>query len=202
MSREQIQDAARVSRFIAALLACIVLGRFALSSTAWATDRSKETRETERRRDEDRRDPEAIARKLISDTQKDNGQKRDVLSVKPEGSVESAPEATAPAPSGPPKRRNLLVDLGRPRSDVYVNGVHVGRTPYAGTWSCRDGDDVHIVVMGGSAAPIEAHAHCGLTISLDDTAQARKLDDEAVDELLGDKEVGAALKDALRSRTH
>lgn len=203
MSRQYVQDAARISRFVAALLACVVLGRFALSSTAWATERSKGTREAAARPDLDHARADASTRESNGDAATaDGAQKLDVQSGKPEASVATEPKDQDSKPKAAPKRRTLLVDLGKPRSDVYVNGVLVGRTPYAGTWSCRDGDDVNIVVMGsGAALPIAAHAHCGIAIVADDRADTRKLDDKAVDEIMSDAGVGSALKNALKSRT-
>lgn len=85
----------------------------------------------------------------------------------------SAPSATPEAPEdpgalppepeqlGPPSPRNLLIDLGPARSEVYVNGRYLGLTPYVGQWNCADGQRLLIQVIPEKGAPLERLAVCG-----------------------------------------
>lgn len=84
--------------------------------------------------------------------------------------AEPEPSATTtsplPLPSAPPSTpqvRTLYVKLGPPRSAVYVNGVRLGETPYAGDWSCVDGDAVDVQVMPASGAPLHRSLRCAGT---------------------------------------
>lgn len=107
-----------------------------------------------------------------------------------------APTTAAPVPSGPPKQRMLFVDLGPARSEVYVSGVHVGHTPYAGSWSCREGDVVVIHVLPrGYGVPIEARAACQNSMR---AVEGRTLDREQVARILADPNVPGSVKDVLR----
>jgi hypothetical protein len=193
---------------LAASGALVLLVRFAMDATAWASERreAEVTGATRGHRDER---AEALERvKDALDTKTDELVK---LATK------TAPAGSVLAPSGPPDpsdhvdaasavgpatRRTLFVDLGPPRSDVYVNGVSVGRTPYAGTWGCRDGDEVRIIVVPpGKAPPIVAQARCGNAIRADRSeSSAKEVNARDLALLLGDDSVGAALKEALEHR--
>ncbi len=68
-----------------------------------------------------------------------------------------------PKKKGP---RHLLVDLGPARSDVYLNGRLVGKTPYGGQHVCAEGEEVVIEVLPPKGAPLRRTASCsGETIS-------------------------------------
>jgi hypothetical protein len=69
-----------------------------------------------------------------------------------------------PSPKKPELRR-LLVDLGPERSEVFIDGHLVGRTPYVGQASCIEGAQLRIEVLPPSGAPITRKAECrGSTI--------------------------------------
>ena len=113
----------------------------------------------------------------------------------------ASPEAPAvPPPSTPDapyEVRTLWVDLGPPRSEVFVSGVLVGRTPYAGTWSCRRGDEVviHVLPPGRKGVPLESRAAGRDSMR---AVAGRTLGAEEVTELLADPTLPASVKDALR----
>ncbi len=67
------------------------------------------------------------------------------------------PEQTA-APL--PRARRLLVDLGPARSEVYVNGVFAGRTPYLGAVSCAEGQVVRVEVLPPEGPPWQRQLRC------------------------------------------
>lgn len=211
MSRAFVSAAARWSRFLAGWGALVVLGHFALDATAWAAER-REAEENERALG--KRDERALAmeraknalegttagldRAANDGTHNDRPQADRTASSSAEQTSRVRPK---PRGTGAPKRRTLFVDLGPSRSDVFVNGVGVGRTPYAGTWSCRDGDEVGIVVLPpGLSPPIHTSASCGGSIRADRRENAKELDEQELARLLEDEEVGVALKDALRRR--
>lgn len=56
--------------------------------------------------------------------------------------------------------RQLLVDVGPARSEIYVNGHYVGRSPFAGQWGCVDGDEIAIDVLPPNGMPIARRATC------------------------------------------
>ncbi len=63
--------------------------------------------------------------------------------------------------AGPQIRiRRILVDLGPERSDVYVNGRKVGKTPYGGQVSCLDGETIQVQVVPARGVPINARVKC------------------------------------------
>ncbi len=193
MMRRIVREGARISRALAALGACVVLGRFAVDAWAWAGERDETTPEVARRRplsaaEAEPREPEP----------EESSAARDEAKIR-RAAGRTASDVSSKPP--PPKRRTLFVDLGPPRSEVYVNGVAVGRTPYAGTWGCHDGDEVRIVVIWpGSSPPIEAVARCGPAIVADKAGQSHKLDAKAVEELMNDQGLAPALKEALKRR--
>lgn len=73
---------------------------------------------------------------------------------------EKEPGIAAPEAPPTPRIRRLLVDWGPPRSDVYVNGVLTGKTPYVGQVSCLDGDTVQIQVLPAQGAPRSKKITC------------------------------------------
>lgn len=74
----------------------------------------------------------------------------------------TAPSAP-PVPKGPPEVRSLLVDLGPPRSEVFVNTRRLGETPYAGQWTCRAGEILRVQIIPKRGVPVERTLICGGT---------------------------------------
>jgi hypothetical protein len=186
----------------------VLLVRFALDATAWASERRDAVAlgAAQARRDERTEALERVKDALDSKTDElvkiatKTASAGSVLA--PSGPPDAQEPAQAAGASAPATRRTLFVDLGPPRSDVYVNGVSVGRTPYAGTWGCRDGDEVRIIVLPpGKTPPIVAQARCGNAIRADRyESSAKELNERDLALLLGDDSVGAALKEALEHR--
>ncbi len=54
----------------------------------------------------------------------------------------------------------LLVQVEPPRSDVFVNGVLVGQTPYAGDVGCKPGTPLKVDVLPPKGAPKTFHVEC------------------------------------------
>lgn len=81
------------------------------------------------------------------------------------GSGAAAP-ASAAAQQKKPEIRTLLVELGPARSEVIVNGRRLGETPFAGQWSCVDGDPLKIQVVPRQGVPITRSMRCGGTTLL------------------------------------
>lgn len=71
------------------------------------------------------------------------------------------PTPTSPPRTSAPQMRSLFVDLGSPRSEVYVNGRRLGETPFVGQWSCADGESVRIQVVPPRGMPLERKLVCG-----------------------------------------
>ena len=82
----------------------------------------------------------------------------DVLALSAASASTSAPAAELPKK---PEVRTLLVQLGPPRSEVIVNGRRLGETPFAGQWSCVDGDRLKIQIVPREGVPIERALRCG-----------------------------------------
>lgn len=72
--------------------------------------------------------------------------------------IERVTRAHAPAGSSSaalrPFRVTLGVNYGEPRSEVYVNGSHVGQTPFLGDTSCKSGQPIRIEVVPKSGLPL------------------------------------------------
>jgi hypothetical protein len=78
----------------------------------------------------------------------------------------SADDPLAPKPIAsasadpPPSPRQILVDIGPPRSDVFVDGRRVGQTPFLGQVRCRPGREISIHVIPERGLPIEEKRVC------------------------------------------
>ncbi len=72
-----------------------------------------------------------------------------------------ATEASVDSPPATPELRTLLVQSGPARSEVFVNGTRLGETPFAGQWSCREGDDVRVQIVPRQGLPLVRHLRCG-----------------------------------------
>jgi hypothetical protein len=69
----------------------------------------------------------------------------------------SADAATRPAAVRVP----LVVTVGPDRSELYVDGVQVGRVPFVGEVSCHGGERVVIEVVPPKGKPSRYQALCG-----------------------------------------
>lgn len=70
----------------------------------------------------------------------------------------AAPPATASLAGAVP--RQLLIDLGPPRSEVFVDGRPVGRTPFVGQVRCSPGREIRIQVVPARGLPLEERRVC------------------------------------------
>jgi hypothetical protein len=93
----------------------------------------------------------------------------------PPRALASEPEQQAPRPVEPPQvssavrieqtagplsPHQILIDLGPPRSEVFVDGHSVGRSPFMGQVKCRPGREISIVVVPERGLPIEEKRVC------------------------------------------
>jgi hypothetical protein len=69
------------------------------------------------------------------------------------------PPRAAVAP-GVPVKLTLGISYGPPRSDVYVNGRHVGQTPFLGDTSCKTGNSLKIEILPPKGLPITYLREC------------------------------------------
>jgi len=82
------------------------------------------------------------------------------LSAAPEpGAIAVAPPGAAD-PAGPLSPHQILIDLGPPRSEVFVDGRRVGHTPFVGQVMCRPGREFSIHVVPERGFPIEEQRVC------------------------------------------
>ncbi len=92
--------------------------------------------------------------------------------LSPSGEAPLVPSGV-PVSSGPPLepagptavagaslRVPLVVSGGAPRSEVYVNGIKVGQSPYLGEVSCKAGELVKIEVLPPSGSPAAHMRRC------------------------------------------
>lgn len=77
--------------------------------------------------------------------------------------LEAAPEPP-PAPERGALKETLhvalVVTLGPERSEVWVNGVKVGQSPYVGDWTCRLDEPLRIEVLPPRGAPLHVERPC------------------------------------------
>lgn len=77
----------------------------------------------------------------------------------------SAPVASA-APAAedqslpPLSARQILIDLGPPRSEVFVDGRRVGQTPFVGQVKCRPGREIQVQVIPERGFPLSETRVC------------------------------------------
>ena len=57
-------------------------------------------------------------------------------------------------------RVTLVISLGPERSEVFVNGVAVGQSPYVGDWTCRRDEPLRIDVLPPRGAPLHVERPC------------------------------------------
>jgi hypothetical protein len=71
-----------------------------------------------------------------------------------------APAVEAGAADKETLRVTLVIALGPERSEVFVNGVAVGQSPYVGDWTCRRDEPLRIDVLPPRGAPLHAERPC------------------------------------------
>lgn len=74
------------------------------------------------------------------------------------GRVESEPPDVPPAPV--PSLRRILVDVGPPRSEVFVGKTKVGHTPYGGQIACIADEEIKIQILPPQGVPILRRVTC------------------------------------------
>ena len=72
----------------------------------------------------------------------------------------SAAPAGSVVPAGLAVRVMLSITAGPPRSDVYVNGVKVGNSPFLGEVSCKTGEGVKVEIVPARGALITQTRRC------------------------------------------
>jgi len=68
--------------------------------------------------------------------------------------------SSAPVVFGTPIRMTAMVTAGPDRSDVFIDGANVGKSPYVGDISCRAGDTVLVRIVPIRGNPIEFQRPC------------------------------------------
>lgn len=80
-----------------------------------------------------------------------------------ESATAAPPKPSSDAPAavmGEPIRPTLSIAAGPPRSEVFVNGVRRGNTPFLGEVSCKAGATVRIQIVPPKGAPLEVERPC------------------------------------------
>jgi hypothetical protein len=62
--------------------------------------------------------------------------------------------------AGTPLRISVIVSAGPPRSEVYVDGILVGNTPYLGIMSCKAGEIVRVQIVPPAGLPWSYERRC------------------------------------------
>lgn len=146
MIREAIGRAADVSRFIAAGMLALCGARFAAMGIAFAVERS--------------------AGPVASASNKPNLPppviSRPVQSARP---VVAKP----PVKAGTSLRLPLMVMAGPDRSEVLVDGVNVGNSPFVGEVTCKAGERIQIEMVPPKGLPRKFERMCtpGATLRID-----------------------------------
>ncbi|MEZ4226337.1 MAG: hypothetical protein R3B13_35660 [Polyangiaceae bacterium] len=123
MIRAAVSRAAAVARLSAALLLCAAAGRFALSAVAETVQQKA---------------PEMVPSAIVD---------RPIITADPPAPP-PAPQLTGPTVErGKSIRIPIVVSVGEDRSEVRINGVEVGHSPYVGEVSCKAGESVNIELV-------------------------------------------------------
>lgn len=79
-----------------------------------------------------------------------------------ESDLPATPPPTSPTAELPslPSPRQILIDLGPPRSEVFVDGRKVGQTPFLGQVKCRPGREIKIQIVPERGLPFEERRLC------------------------------------------
>ncbi len=148
MIRATIGRAADVSRFIAAGMLALCAVRFAGSGVVYAIDHTV---------------PNAQSARAPSPPA-------------PSGSLSSRPEPPAPpkpvkpaVKKGTSLRLSLLATVGPDRSDVLLDGVNVGQTPFVGDVTCKAGEKIEISIVPPKGMPKRYERVCepGATLRIE-----------------------------------
>lgn len=75
----------------------------------------------------------------------------------------SPPVAAARDTDNATQLRRIIVDLGPERSKVFINGTHVGQTPYGGQLSCGNKAKIELVVLPETGPPLRRSLTCAGT---------------------------------------
>jgi hypothetical protein len=140
-ARGLLRQAALTSRFIAALLVTGVSIRFAIASARHAF---------------------AVSSANVAENPGSHGVGDARTAASASASVRAlhgAPVVNQPL-TGRPLRVTLGVNHGKPRSDVYVNGIRVGNTPFLGDTSCKSGQTIRIEVVEAQGPPLTYVREC------------------------------------------
>ena len=71
--------------------------------------------------------------------------------------------------AGKPVRLMIAVLAGSPRSEVFLNGVRLGFSPYVGDVACKLGESLRIEIVPPAQPLIVRHGTCsGGTLRIDD----------------------------------
>jgi hypothetical protein len=144
--RSALSRATSGAQLVAALLVAAVALRFTVSAVSYAlATRTSAPSEAASYGGLDAR-PLAFRREWLEPAE--------VMSSSP---AKSDGAATPPAAVRVP----LIVTVGPDRSELYVDGVQVGRVPFVGEVSCRGGERVVIEVVPPKGKPSRYEALCG-----------------------------------------
>lgn len=147
MIRETIGRAADVSRFIAAGMLALCGARFAATGIAFAVERSAGP---------------APASAAAKPNLPPPAVSRPTQSAKP---VVQKP----PVKAGTSLRLPIMVTAEPDRSEVLVDGVNVGNSPYVGEVTCKAGEKIEIQMVPPKGLPRKFERMCmpGATLRID-----------------------------------
>jgi hypothetical protein len=147
MIRDLVERAAYAVQLLAALAILVLCGRFAFAAVGFAIERQVQP-------------PPSVERTAAEPALP--GRLRSLYDL--------LPSALAPEPSAAQKRdagaaptsvkAYLVVSGGPERSDVYVNGVRVGQSPFVGDVTCKPGKPVRIELLPPKGAPLVHERPC------------------------------------------
>lgn len=166
-----LRPAAHAARFTSALAVFVASGAFSFNSAKSAWQHQQQDSATwwkrQPRRNQTARPAassptaaDALAQKLPPGIRPDRPD-RALIEQLMQG--EGTPDGQDAKQLQPPAAqiRRIVVDMGPPRSTVYLDGLEKGRTPYVGQISCIVGSSIKIEVLPQSGAPITRSVNCG-----------------------------------------
>jgi hypothetical protein len=77
-----------------------------------------------------------------------------------EASSASSSDPVVVATSGTAIRVTAMITAGPDRSEVFIDGADVGKTPYVGDASCRLGETVHVRIIPSHGLPLDFDRIC------------------------------------------
>jgi hypothetical protein len=129
MIRESIGRASSIAQLFAAATLALVGARFGVAGILFAVRERAPTLESARA-------PGPIAPKPL-----------------PSATASPAQPKGEPVKVGTSLRLPMVITIGPDRSEVRIDGVKVGQTPYIGDVSCRAGEDVRIDLLPAKGQP-------------------------------------------------